>query len=414
MVHMRDMNEGKAERPHVVFVNRVYPPDSGATGQILSELIRELEAKNWKISVVTTRGHAFIPAVERGGDITVHRVAGLPFRRKPFLYRALAYLSLYPILAAKLFRLGRVDVLVVATDPPLFLVLGVICGRLLGAPVVHWAHDLYPDLAFAMNILREKGVLGRLLRSAMSFSLKQCAAIVAIGRCMSARLEQYTGKPPVFIPNWADTDHVLPVPHAENAFRRDLLKSGEKYIVMYSGNFGLGHPFDPIIHAMQEIEVRRADTRFVLIGDGPRLPYVKEAVERLGLQRVTLLPYQDYSLLPASLSAADIHLVSMETVLEEMLVPCKIYGILAAGRPYFFLGPPGSEAAQIVVENQIGEVLVAARFDQLGTLLNGWIDQPDRLGAAGQRARQAAEAASLAIGASAFDALLRGLVRKAR
>jgi glycosyltransferase involved in cell wall biosynthesis len=406
------MREDRVGKPHAVFVNRVYPPDSGATGQILAELVRELEAKGWKISVVTTRGDGTGPAVERGENVTIHRVRGLPYRRKPLLYRALAYLSLYPILAARLFRLGRVDVLVVATDPPLFLVPGLICGRLLGAPVVHWVHDLYPDLAFATGFVREKGLLGGLLRKAMSFSLRRCAAVVTIGRCMSARLEQYSGKPRAFIPNWADTNRICPVAHDENAFRSALLKEGEKHIIMYSGNFGLGHPFDPIIRAMEELEVGRADTRFVLIGAGPRLPLVKKAVEQLGLRRVTFLPYQDYSLISASLGAADIHLVSMEAAMEGMLVPCKIYGVMAAGRPYFFLGPTESEAARIVVENQMGEVLAPARYDQLGMLLNDWIDHPDRLSAAGQRARHQAEAAGLTVGALAFDTLLKSLVRK--
>lgn len=124
------------------------------------------------------------------------------------------------------------------------------------------------------------------------------------------------------------------------------------------------------------------------------------------------LPYQDYSRIAESLAAADIHLVSMEPMLQGILVPCKIYGVLAAGRPCFFLGPRGSEAARIVVEDEIGEVLEPDAFGRLGALLQAWLDQPDRLRVAGQRARQRAEAAGLQAGAVAFDRLLQRVARR--
>ena len=78
----------------------------------------------------------------------------------------------------------------------------------------------------------------------------------------------------------------------------------------------------------------------------------------LGLQaRVTelgltgsfrFLPYQPREALCDSLAAADVHLASLLPDLEGLIVPSKIYGILAAGRPTVFVGDPDGEVARVL------------------------------------------------------------------
>jgi colanic acid biosynthesis glycosyl transferase WcaI len=91
---------------------------------------------------------------------------------------------------------------------------------------------------------------------------------------------------------------------------------------------------------------------FLFIGDGSR----RADVERLarGSSNVRLLPYQPYSALRYSLTAADVHILSLREGLEGLIVPSKLYGALAAGRPVMYVGPDACEAARVIRRHDLG------------------------------------------------------------
>lgn len=130
---------------------------------------------------------------------------------------------------------------------------------------------------------------------------------------------------------------------------------------MYSGNFGLAHPFEAIIEAVKTLDDvsrreagRPAPVRFVFAGSGPKLEAVRVALASCA--NVEFRAPSALEHLPAALASADAHLACMSEALLGLVVPSKIYGALAAGRPCLFLGPRGSEAAQILLESRRGLV----------------------------------------------------------
>src|SRR5262245_14576344 len=133
--------------PHlsVLFLNRVYPPADGATGQLLAELAPELVKAGWQVTVVTSRSNAAVAPSEVIAGVRVERVRGLSFSRACHWKRALSYLALYPALLWRALRLPRADVIVTMTDPPLHLGLGPVLQWIKGSRLVHWAQDLYPE-----------------------------------------------------------------------------------------------------------------------------------------------------------------------------------------------------------------------------------------------------------------------------
>jgi hypothetical protein len=70
----------------------------------------------------------------------------------------------------------------------------------------------------------------------------------------------------------------------------------------------------------------------------------------------------------------DIHVIFQKPGTEGLLVPSKIYGVLAAGRPSLFLGPLHSEVGQIICESRSGFVVEAGDVEgttnALATLIN--------------------------------------------
>jgi glycosyltransferase involved in cell wall biosynthesis len=208
------------------------------------------------------------------------------------------------------------------------------------------------------------------------------------------------------VPNWPPAA-VHPVPRDENLFRaeHDLT---DRFVVMYSGNMGLAHPFDAVLDAADRLESERPEVLFLFVGEGPRKDALRAQVQRRGLPNVRFLPFQPRERLAESLSAADLHLVTMRPELEGLVVPSKLYGALAAGRPACFLGPPGSEAARAVAEHDCGAVLPDPSGAALADAIRDWHDAPDRWARATERARAAV--ADARTGATErFDALLRAV-----
>jgi glycosyltransferase involved in cell wall biosynthesis len=154
------------------------------------------------------------------------------------------------------------------------------------------------------------------------------------------------------IENWAVESPAAVVPTHASALRRSLHPAPD-FVVAYSGNFGRAHEFETLIEAAVLLQAD-AGLAFLMIGGGARLPSVREAVVRRGLRKFTFLPYQAREQLGDSLAAADVQVVSLVPALEGLIVPSKLYGILAAGRPTLFIGDPDGEVARRVVAQRCG------------------------------------------------------------
>lgn len=393
----------------ITVLNRVYLPDEAATGQILAELAESLIQKGWEVKVITSQTIAGSASSETINGVRVERVAGLPFTRKNNWWRALSYVSLYPALFWRGLRSGRADVIVTMTDPPLLLVLGSLLAFLKRAKSVHWAQDLYPEVAATLGVIHPSGFVAQVLRWLSTACLKGYDRIVCIGRCMHDRLRTrgIDDSAIAMIPNWADTDKVQPLPRAENPFRQRIGLNGEP-VVMYSGNFGLAHNFSAIIEAATILSDEQPEVSLLFVGGGPRLAEVKTGVERAGLRNVRFLPFQPKEHLAESLSAADLHLACMQEDMNGLVVPSKVYGILAAGRACVFLGPSESEVARVIEEFDCGSVLPEKTDGRiLANAIRKWLQSTDKLRRAGLSARWAAEKYALSQAAVAFDQMLR-------
>jgi colanic acid biosynthesis glycosyl transferase WcaI len=388
----------------VLFLNRVYPPDRGATGFFLADLARALVSRGWDITVLAGRVTGS-PASEIIQGVRVERVgpAG-PVHAHPWR-RMLSHLNLYPSLLWRAWRLPSSDVVVTLTDPPLLLLLGPILKWMKGSRLVHWTHDLYPEIAEELGVVRKNGMFARLCRRVSTWAMRRHDSIIVVGRCLKKRLMErgVTEEAIRFVPNWSPA--FLPIARADNPFRREHGLEG-RFVVMYSGNFGRPHSFEAILDAAQLLQTGEQSILFLLVGDGVQLEWIRARTRMLALDRVRFLPALPAESLPQSLSAADLHLVSMQPGLGGLLVPSKIYGVLAAGRPCLFLGPRESEAAQTIEHYQCGSVMENPDGSRLAHEITAWMKDPERQRIAGRNARAAASNFTVERAAAAFRKIL--------
>lgn len=390
-------------RGRLLFVNRVFPPVGGATGTMLDQLTRVLAEEGWEITILASRGDGGPRSEVLPDGRRIEWVHGLKQGGTRFRHRAIAYLRLYPALLWRLLTLPRPDVVIPMTDPPLLIVLGPLVLWLRGVPVVHWAQDIYPEVAVALKVVKPGSILAGLTRWLSTFSLRRCAHIVAIGRCMEQRLRArgLSADRISVIPNWADTDAIRPVGRDESAFRQRHGLHG-KFVVMYSGNFGLAHDIEVLLEAAVEVR-QRAVIHFLFVGSGSRLVTLQATVAELALENVLFLPPQPWDGLSESLSAGDLHLVTLRPGVEGTVVPSKLYGIFAAGRPTLYVGAVDSEGGRLLREHACGSVLPTASGESLAQVILEWAGDLERCVQAGQRARELAEQGSLRRCARAFS-----------
>lgn len=365
---------------------------------MLGDLAFDLAARGHEVTVITSRqlyqdSNARLAARESLAGVEVLRVRTSTFGRAWLPGRALDYLTFYLSAFLALWRVVRADVTVVAkTDPPLVSVPAALVCRLRRARLVNWLQDLFPEVAQAAGARFAQGWSGRLLAWLRDRSLARAACNVVLGEGMAARLRArgVPGERIAVIPNWADGEAIRPLEHAANPLRRDW-GLGESFVAAYSGNMGRAHEFETIVNAARRLR-HEPGVRFVLIGDGRWRAWIEDQVRRDRLDAVLLKPYQPRASLAMSLGLADVHLVSLRPCMEGLMVPSKVYGVVAAGRPLVYIGDPGGETARIVSHHDIG---IAVREGDAAALAAALLElraDPRRRLAMGARARALFEA----------------------
>jgi colanic acid biosynthesis glycosyl transferase WcaI len=349
-------------------LNQYYWPGVEATAHLLTELCEALAAE-YDVTVVTgrLRGSGERPAEEVRNGVRIVRVHSTSFDRAQLSRRGLNYGTYLSSAAARALALGRPDVILCMTDPPMVGALAVVLGRRYAAPVIVVSEDVFPEIAVELKRLRNPAAIA-LLGAITSFALRRADRVVAIGDTMGKRLETkgVESRRMRVIPNWVDTGTLTPRPRDNDWARENGLDGG--FVVMHSGNVGHAQNLDNLIRAttfLRDLD----DLRAVIVGFGARHAADVELAGVLETDNVLFLPYQPRERLPESLSSADVHFVGLGRGLAGYVVPSRLYGILAVGRPVVVAADAESETARVVQEVGCGVVIPPARPDLLAAAL---------------------------------------------
>ncbi|MGD9583356.1 MAG: glycosyltransferase family 4 protein [Lysobacterales bacterium] len=381
----------------VVFINRFAWPDHSATSQLLSDLAAGLVARGMRVTVVASRlqyddAQVRLPLHEVWKGVAFHRVQSSALGRARLWRRAIDYLTFYLMLPAALCKvLGRGDVVVVKTDPPLLSLLVGAFARWRGALLVNWLQDVFPEVAMRLRQPPVPVWLGFALQKLRNRSLRRAAMNVAIGQRMAETLRELgvADRRLQVVCNWAHEDAIRPLPAARSALRHRLRLDGQ-FVVGYSGNLGRAHDIDTLFDAAERLRDQEA-IAFLVIGGGHGYQLLQERCRAASLGQVHFLPYQPIEALADAMAAADLHLVSLLPSLEGLIVPSKFYGIAAAERPIGFVGDPDGELARLIAGNDCGFSVAWGDGAALARQILASAADPARGRAQGQHARELLE-----------------------
>ena len=378
----------------LIFLNRYFFPDHSATSQILSDLAFYLAKIGRDVHVITSQQRyddqtARLPAQQTIAGVTVHRVRTTRFGRAGLLGRSIDYVSFYASMWRTILALARPsDIMIAMTDPPLLSILAARAARKRGAQLVNWLQDIYPEIAIELGVPFFKGPIGQSLRYLRDKSLNAASANIVVGNQMGQRVLScgVSAERIYVIPNWSDDEHVVPINGADNPLRRDW-GLDNKFVVGYSGNLGRAHEFETVL-AASELLRDKPHIVFLVVGGGHHLKEFTRRVKERGLeQSYRFIPYQDRATLKQLLGAPDVHWISLRPEVDGLIVPSKLYGIAAAGKPLIAIMARNSEIAQLVSQYDCGIVIEPGDSDALSAAILQLSLDAESCGAMGRRAR---------------------------
>jgi glycosyltransferase involved in cell wall biosynthesis len=227
-------------------------------------------------------------------------------------------------------------------------------------------HDVYPEGLVAVGKLKEKSLITKIWRELNRYSYKSATRLVVLGRDMKDLLIQNYGINPnkiEYIPNWSIIPTTVSTSFEKNDLAREL-SIQDKFVIQYSGNMGLWHDIDTFIRVAAHLKTNPT-IQFLFIGNGIRKQKAYQLAQELELTNIIWMDFVPKEQLSTSLTCAHVALISLNTGLEGIAVPCKLYGILASGRAILAQVPAKSEIAYTITEEECGFVIPPGDVDGL-------------------------------------------------
>jgi colanic acid biosynthesis glycosyl transferase WcaI len=369
---------------HILLFNEYYPPDTSATAKMAAQVAETL-AQHHRVTVVAGRPSydpdeyypfAFLRRDKRN-NVEVERVGSTAYPRHQMKRRVSNYLS-YLALAVPRALAIRSDVVLAMTDPPVAGIAGAFVARLGGRPFVYNIRDLYPDMAVGGDIVRTSSWVAG-WENMHRRALRQAARVIVLGDDMRDRILSKGVEPGRVVVVRDGTTFPTSSPDRNDPVVQEI-RCGLPFVALHAGNLGFYGAWKTLLSAANILGHEGAG--LVFIGEGANRESLREAAS--GSPNVRFLPFRSASEIPHVMMAGDVHIVTIRRGLEGVVVPSKLYSILAAGRPVLAVAAPESDAARIVRESGCGLAADAAAIRAMR-------NDPEKLAEMGRRARETAD-----------------------
>ena len=339
----------------ILLLNLYYPPDTSATAKMAQTVVDALSAAH-EVTVVCGRP-SYEPTERRawrlwrtetaGGSLQaakakIIRVGSTDYSRTEMRRRVLNYLT-YVALSVPVSLFVRCEVVLGMTDPPFEGIVAALVALLKGKPLVYNVRDLYPDMAMGGSIVKP-GLLTKVWEMLHRWALRRSKRVVVLGEDMRARIvaKGVKAERVTVVRDGAEICEAESSPAVDFEVVR-AIRGDFKFVLLHAGNLGFYGAWETLVAAARKL----ADEGIglVFVGDGAQREQVKGAAA--DCTNVRFLPFFPAGKISSVLAAPDAHVVTVKRGLEGVIVPSKMYGILAAGKPIVAVAPPDTDVAKI-------------------------------------------------------------------
>ena len=334
----------------VLLLNLYYPPDTSATAKMAQTVVAALAEKH-DVTVLcgrpsydpTERRPWRLFPSEHSGRVQIVRVGSSDYPRTQMNKRVFNYLS-YVFLALPRALFLPCDAVLAMTDPPFEGIVGAIVALLKGKPYIYNIRDLYPDMAVGGSIVKP-GLLARVWETLHRWALRRATRVAVLGEDMRHRILS-KGVNPSTVVVVRDGAEIAPSDASAPALDSEVVRAirgNFQFVLLHAGNLGFYGAWDTLLTGAASLAI-----------DGVGLVFVGDGAQRLRLEaaaanipNVRFLPFFPADKVSSVLAAADAHIITVKRGLEGVVVPSKMYGILAAGKPIVAVAPQECDVASL-------------------------------------------------------------------
>lgn len=373
----------------ITILSQYFYPHQGATSQLITDLAKGLSYLGYTIHIYTgTQTQQTTP--ESLNQVNINR-AFSPIKSSTSIFSKIIS-SIFFLIGALWYVIFGVPIntpLLITSNPPYAGIIGVLFKivRRSDSKYYFLLQDIFPESAAMSGIMKQNSILYKFFNKLIYLTYRYSEYIIVLSTSMQEFLEKkypdLKSKIKV-IENWAIED-IPVVSKQENDFAKQH-KLDEMFTLLYSGNLGRLHDIETITEAARIL--KDEPIKFVFIGDGAKTKIVNQAIENYQLQNILLLPYQPRELLPLSLTACDVSLVSLIAGAESIVAPSKLYGMLAAGRGIISISVPNSYIDKLLTNSGSGVNVSPDDPQQLADIIRQLASDSQRVKSMGEIARQ--------------------------
>jgi colanic acid biosynthesis glycosyl transferase WcaI len=294
---------------------------------------------------------------EQINNVTVRRTWHFVPRRPSGLLQRLAHDLTFTlsVFLSGLFS-GGFDVVCCVCPPPTVALTAYLLAKVRRKPYVIILTDLASDAAMATGILKD-GLAVRMAREVEGFGYRQADRVVCICDGFVEKLTERGIAPGrlKLIPLWGDTEKVYPIA-AATKFRKANRIGEQQFLIMHTGNMGRKQDLMNVVRAA-DLSRDLEDVVWLLVGQGEERASLEEAIGRLHLRNIKLLPLQPDDALAEMYAAADMLLIHQKAAIVESVIPSKLLTYMAAGRPMLAAVSNKSETARYIERAKCGRII---------------------------------------------------------
>jgi len=378
-------------------VSELYYPEESATGYFVTHIAEGL-ARRFPVSVIccqptySSRGVKAAPREMRRG-VNVYRCWSTTFPKDNLLLRIFNIVTICSSLFWKAFWNARSeDVIMVVTNPPFLPALISFAAYLRNARCILLTHDVYPDALASVGFLRKDSAAYNISDILASKMFRSMDKVFVLGRDMEELVKRHLDGslvPVQVIPNWADTETVMPLSREDNSLLRELGLTSN-FVIQYSGNMGRTHDIETIVEAARRLR-DQPDIAFLFIGWGAKEHWLRRTIENEKLRNVVILSPRPRDEIHISLNACDLAIISFISGMAGVSVPSRMYNMMSAGKPLLAAADKRSEVARVITDLEIGVAVEPENPGELVAAILALKGDRERLNAMSRRARKAAE-----------------------
>jgi glycosyltransferase involved in cell wall biosynthesis len=406
----------------ILIVTQIFLPEMGALSNRLYPIVRELIAAGHEVTVATGmpnypagkvfpeyRGRLFQREKEHGCNVIRTAYLTVP-RNKSRLSQLMSYLSFIPAVFVSGLRAGKIDVVFVTAPPPFPVLAAVQLARLRGSKLVFDIRDLWSDELVAYGGVGNDSAPVRLVRRIERLGYRKADLVTCTTKSlMETVVDRGAARDKtVFFPNGADLEIFNPLPPDNEVANSYGLK--DKFVVMYSGLFGIKHGLDMLVETAELLR-HEPNIVFFLIGNGARREALLKQVEAKKLTNVIIANERQVNDIPHVIARANVCFAATQPApYPNKLISVKIFEYMACEKP--LIGAFEGESAQVINESGGGIVVTPGNTQAVANAVMDLYRDPERCAEMGRVGRAYVEKFySRSNWASKFEGLLQGLIK---